>query len=169
MILTNELPRMGDSSGALAGRMIVLPLTRSWFDHEDKTLTDRLLAELPSILLWTIAGWQRLRERGYFVQPDAGRELLEEMEDLSSPVGAFVKECCVVGVGRQIARADLYAAWRGWCEERGREPGEAATFGRNLRAAVPSIGASYPRDGGGRVRMYEGIALAEGYLVQDGS
>ena len=89
MLLTNELPKLTDSSGALPGRMILLRLTQSWYGNEDTALTDRLLAELPGILLWAIAGWQRLRDRGHFVQPDAGKELIGELADLASPVGAF--------------------------------------------------------------------------------
>lgn len=74
VIFTNELPKLGDASGALPGRMILLQLTRSWFGKEDIHLTDRLLAELPGILLWAVAGWERLHKCGRFTQPDTGRE-----------------------------------------------------------------------------------------------
>src|SRR5262249_16707043 len=43
IILTNELPKLNDSSGALVGRLIVLRLTRDWFGSEDTQLTKRLL------------------------------------------------------------------------------------------------------------------------------
>jgi putative DNA primase/helicase len=159
MLLTNELPKLNDSSGALPGRMIGLSLLRSWYGKEDTTLTDRLLAELPAILLWSIQGWQRLRERGYFIQPDAGKGMIGELNDLASPVGAFVRECCLVGPGYQIERSTLFNAWKNWCEAQGREhPGDAATFGRNLRAVLPTVGDTQPRtDTGDRVRVYEGI------------
>jgi putative DNA primase/helicase len=161
MLLTNELPKLNDSSGALPGRMILLRLERSWYGKEDTRLTDRLLTELPGILLWAIAGWERLRDRGHFLQPDAGKELIGELNDLSSPVGAFVRERCQVGAGCQIERSVLFDAWQAWCQEQGREhPGDASTFGRNLRAAVPSIGDAQPRtDTGERIRVYEGICL----------
>jgi len=60
--------------------------TRSFYGKEDKTLLNRLLPELPGILLWAIAGWQRLQARGRFHQPESGGELVAEMEDLASPV-----------------------------------------------------------------------------------
>src|SRR5262249_30445448 len=44
MILTNELPRIADASGALASRFVVLTLKRSFYGVEDLRLTDRLLA-----------------------------------------------------------------------------------------------------------------------------
>ena len=33
---------------------------------------------------------------------ESGDELIETMEDLSSPVGAFVRECCEIGVGYEV-------------------------------------------------------------------
>jgi putative DNA primase/helicase len=161
MILTNELPRLADASGALTSRMLLLRLTESWFGKEDTGLTDRLLTELPGILLWSIAGWQRLRERGHFVQPEAGRELLGDLEDLSSPIAAFVRECCYVGPGFRAAVADVFDRWKTWCDLKGRrDPGTEATFGRDLLAAIPALRRVRPRgEGYERYRAYEGIAL----------
>jgi putative DNA primase/helicase len=159
IILTNELPRLTDTSGALAGRMILLRLTESWLGREDTELTDKLLTELPGILLWAIAGWKRLKQRGHFLQPESAREMMCELEDLASPVGCFVREKCFVKPGAQIERDLLFKYWLEWCEAQGRDhPGDIAAFGRNLRAAVPSIGSSQPRaEDGKRYRAYEGI------------
>src|SRR5262249_10916245 len=61
--------------------------------------------------------------RGHFVQPASGRKLIEQLEDLSSPVGAFIRERCEVGPGYEVPTGDLYTAWRKWCEDKGWEPG----------------------------------------------
>jgi putative DNA primase/helicase len=160
MILTNELPRLGDASGALSGRMIVLRMSESFYGREDIALTDKLLAERPGILLWAIEGWRRLRERGHFVQPAGGDDLRQQMEDVASPVGAFVRECCEIGTASQVEIEAIYRAWRSWCEREGRnEPGTQQTFGRELRAAVPQIRRRQGREGDDRYRFYEGIAL----------
>jgi hypothetical protein len=50
VFLTNELLRLSDVSTALAGRFLVLKLTRSFYGQEDPTLTEALFAELPEIL-----------------------------------------------------------------------------------------------------------------------
>ena len=102
-----------------------------------------------------------MNERGHLVQPEAGKVMVGELENLSSPVGAFVRERCQVGPGRQIERVALFAAWKCWCQEQGRDHhGDSAAFGRNLRAVVPSLGDTQPRtDTGERVRVYEGICL----------
>lgn len=162
MILTNELPRLGDSSGALAGRFIVLKLTKSFFGKEDIALTDALLTERPGILLWAIEGWQRLLARGHFVQPAAGEELSEQMEEISSPVGEFVRECCILDPTESVTVHDLYCGWCWWCDRTGRKPGSEQIFGRDLSAAMPQIKRCRPRDSSGacgRVRAYLGIDL----------
>ena len=161
MILSNELPRLGDSSGALAGRMIILRLTKSFYGHEDQDLTKKLLAELPGILLWAIEGWRRLRDRGRFIQPQAASEMVEELGDLTSPIGEFIRDCCDVGPSRNVSRSDLYEKYLEWCKAKGRNhPADNAGFGRDLRAAIPSLDISQPRVDGYRVRNYVGIGLA---------
>ena len=160
MILSNELPRLTDSSGALVGRMIMLSITESFYGREDHDLADKLLRELPGILLWAIEGWRRLHERSRFTQPDSALELLGEISDLASPVGQFVRDCCVTGPGCQVSIANLFRAWRCWCETKGRrEPGTEQTFGRNLHAYLPNIRRRQLREGDQRFRVYEGIGL----------
>jgi len=163
VIISNEIPRLGDASGALAGRLILLRFTETFFGREDHHLTDRLLSELPGILLWAIAGWKRLQSRGCFVQPTTGAPLIREMEDLSSPVGAFVREECIVDRAAAVPVGDLYRAWTRWCEDHGRkEPGTEQTFGRDLRAAVPYLDGRRPNQGGERWREYVGIRIRSG-------
>ena len=69
LILTNELPRLADASGALASRFVVLTLRQSFYGREDQGLTERLLTELPGILNWAMVGRDRLAARGHFLQP----------------------------------------------------------------------------------------------------
>lgn len=160
VIISNELPQINDSSGALVSRMIVLRFTQSWYGTEHTGLRDELRDELPGILLWAVEGWKRLRDRGHFIQPASGEELRTEMEDLASPVGAFVRDRCWVGPGERVEISELYRVWCSWCEERGRkEPWTEQMFGRNLRSAVPNIKGRRPRSGGERIREYEGIRL----------
>lgn len=159
LILTNELPRLSDSSGALASRFILLTLTRSFLGKEDHGLTDRLLTELPGILNWALEGLQRLRQRGHFIQPKSSAGAITELEDLASPVGAFIRDCCLVGPGQSVPIDDMFDAWKLWCERQGRKPGTKQTFGRDLRAAIPNLKITQPREEGVRQRVYEGVAI----------
>jgi putative DNA primase/helicase len=162
LILTNELPRIADASGALASRFIVLTLTTSFYGREDHGLTNRLLGELPGVLNWSLEGLERLRQRGRFIQPESSADAIEELEDLGSPIGAFIRERCTVEHGRSVPCHTLFNAWRTWCETQGRDrPGTVQTFGRDLRAAVPGLTTEHPSDGkGGKLpREYQGITL----------
>ena len=49
LMLSNDLPRIADASGALASRFIVLRMTESFLGREDKGLAARLRLELPGI------------------------------------------------------------------------------------------------------------------------
>lgn len=160
-ILTNELPRLTDASGALASRFIVLVMDRSFFGQEDLGLTDRLLHELPGILLWAMDGRDRLARRGHFHQPQSAMQAIEELGDLGSPVGTFLRERCALDPYRCVECGRLYEAWVRWCQEQGRDhPGTAQTFGRDLRAAVPGMRVSQVRgDDGVRARYYQGLDL----------
>ena len=69
VILTNELPKFRDSSGAISNRMLILQMTESFLGREDHTLDRRLAAELSGILLWALEGLDRLMRNGRFTVP----------------------------------------------------------------------------------------------------
>lgn len=160
LILSNELPRLADASGALASRFILLVLMESFYGREDQALTDKLLKELPGILNWSLAGWARLNRLGAFQQPASGVEAMEALEDLASPIGAFVRDRCNIGAAHSADVDAVFGAWKTWCETQGRErAGTVQTFGRDLRAAVPGLKIKQPREGEKRVRAYQGLGL----------
>lgn len=160
MIMTNELPALLDSSGAFASRFRVLQMTRSFLGNEDRGLANRLMRELPGILNWSIEGLDRLRARGYLLQPKSAAEAVEQLETISSPIRAFVKEQCEMRPGTSVECGYLFNEWLAW--NRANNLGQAGTrqlFGRNLLAAYPQIGKSQPRVREKRERHYEGISL----------
>jgi putative DNA primase/helicase len=160
LLLSNELPRLTDASGALASRVILLRLVESFFGREDHDLSTRLLSQLPGILNWSLEGLSCLRKRGRFVQPKSGRELIEEMENLASPVGAFIRDECEVGAGFSVSVSHLFTCWKLWCQGKGRDAvGTEQTFGRDVRAVLPKIRVIQPRVNGKQVRTYEGVRL----------
>ncbi|HKQ50463.1 MAG TPA: phage/plasmid primase, P4 family [Phycisphaerae bacterium] len=164
MFLANELPRVADTSGALAGRFIVLILRHSFFGREDTELTKKLMGELAGILLWALEGWERLHARGHFVNPESSSDAIQELADLASPVAAFVRDRCVLGPQYEAYIEGLHDEWKEWCEENGRDhPGTRQTFGRDLIAALPGLRRSRPRDGELRRRAYVGIGLRKYY------
>ena len=175
-IISNELPHMKDASTAFQNRMVILRTVHSNLGKEDRTLIDRLQAELPGILNWSVAGLRRLRERGRLIEPASSRDLKDTWVESSSPVAAFIKERCVVSLGPpksagepMILCSELFMAYKNWSLAKGREhPGDEIRFGRDLRAAVPTVGKKNPRMGNARPWHYTGIRLkTEGEMMAD--
>jgi putative DNA primase/helicase len=163
-ILTNELPNLTDASGAIMSRVLLIRMTRSFLGKEDRRLKEKLDSELPGILNWAIAGWQRLQERGCFEQPETGQELVDDLAAIASPVTGFATDCCLIGPEFSASLSDLFAAWKDWCEQHGRDhTGTEARFAKDLRAAFPTLTGSRPRINGSeqRGRVYSGIGIQQ--------
>ncbi|MBL6707153.1 MAG: NTP-binding protein [Planctomycetaceae bacterium] len=170
LLMTNEIPTLSDASGAIVTRAMILRMPRSFVGCEDRGLQARLLKELPGILNWAIAGWQRLRKRGRFLQPESGQELLDDMRRQASPVSEFLDDCCEVGPECSVPVQVLFEAWKQWCEQHGfSRSSTEATFGKHLRAAVPELSDSRPRRDGIRLRVYMGVGLKEESRIPESS
>ncbi|MFF4549251.1 phage/plasmid primase, P4 family [Streptomyces sp. NPDC001406] len=160
MILSNELPHFGDSSGVIARRFVVLSMTVSWLGREDPTLFGRLITEMPGILNWALDGLARLQAKGRITEPACSREAITSMQDTASPTSAFVRERCTTGPTCSIPVDTLWAVWRDWAEDNGVKPGTKQLFGRNLQSVIPQLNRTRPRDAYGRqVATYTGITL----------
>lgn len=162
VVMTNEVPKFADRSGALVSRFIVLPMRQSFFGREDSGLTPALMAELPGILNWAMEGWRRVRARGRITQPEAGRDVALQMTDLASPIPAFVREWCEVGGGHRVAKDHLFSAFRAWHRDRighdyvGGAPAWANMLYSAMEGAVRGVKAG---GDGGRVPSFGGIRL----------
>jgi putative DNA primase/helicase len=163
ILLSNELPHITDSSGALAGRFIVIVLQNSFYGREDTGLSNRLITELSGILNWALVGYRRIFARGHFVQPRSSDEAIEELEALGSPIKAFIRDKCCVGSGHSVPVELIYEVWKTWSQNNGRrDAGTKQSFGKDLRAAVPGLRTMYLRQSEGRTREYQGIGMRGG-------
>ena len=161
LVLSNELFRLADASGALASRFILLMLTKSFYGQEDRNLTKKLMTELPGILNWSVAGWVRLERRGHFQQPESAKEAVEQLEDWQARSALSCASAATSGPAHSVAIDSLFFAWKGWCTEQGRDhPGTKASFGRDLKAAHPELKVIQPREEGRQLRRhYQGVGL----------
>jgi putative DNA primase/helicase len=104
--------------------------------------------------------WHRLAERGHFVQPQSALDDVQQFEELASPIGAFLRDRCVVEVDRVVEINRLFEVWSEWRKAEGHEHlGTKANFGKDLKAVVPWLKVSQFRDGEDRSRVYRGIGL----------
>lgn len=166
VITSNELPRLTDAAGAITSRAIVVTFTRTFVGEEDKQLESKLKAEISGILNRAIEGWHRLNERGFFIQPESGKEELEEFEELTSPIKSFVRDCCQFGKDLESDIDALYTTYKNWCEVTGiSHPLHKNVFGRDLKSAYrDKIETRRTRQhecssNQSRARLYRGIGL----------
>jgi putative DNA primase/helicase len=161
VLVSNELPRLTDASGAFPSRAMILRTLRSFYGQEDTGLEGRLGGELSGILAWACAGLRRLKERGRFMQPDSSTEALAELEELASPVASFVADRCDIEPEAWVEKMTLYKAWAEWAKEHGLDAGSAPTFSRNLIAAFhPRVRRARPRAAADeRKSVFAGITL----------
>jgi putative DNA primase/helicase len=87
---------------------------------------------------------------------------MQQLEDQSSPIGAFVRERCEIGPLYLVEVEEIFGAWKTWCEAQGRDhPGTKQSFGRDLSAAVPGLTVAQLGSRGGRAHFYQGVKLKE--------
>jgi putative DNA primase/helicase len=158
-VISNELPRLGDASAAIANRFVALLLEQSFLGREDHGLEKELHRELPGILNWALDGLARLTAQDRFTRPKETEEAIIALQDLASPVSAFVRDRCVKGGQESVTVDELFKAWKLWCEDNGQKPSTKQTFGRDLHAVLPSLRQQRPRDGSDRHRIYTGVGL----------
>ena len=74
----------------------------------------------------------------------------------------------MIGPEHRVPVDVLYQAWRAWADVQGHTRiSNNATFGRDLRAAVPTLHRGRPRLEGERRPHYDGIALRKQWQVQE--
>lgn len=166
----NDLPKFGDSSGALASRLLFIPFTKSFAGKEDRGLDDRLRGELPGIFNWSLQGLRRLTKKGKFTVPDASLAISEQFTRLSSPIKAFIEDCCAIDETKQewSLKSELWDKWKTWCIEHGNFVGSYDSFFSKLWTLFPVLDDVRPReDNPGRHRAVSGLRLLSSIEQQE--
>nr|WP_120491785.1 phage/plasmid primase, P4 family [Corynebacterium lactis] len=147
VLISNELPRFKDASGAILRRFAIIRLEKSFTANPDPDLADKLLAELPGIFVWALAGLDALnKQNGQFTQPAGARGLIDTMTDLTRPLDEFIDwaqdegRFIITGTHTDyISAKDLNRVYRQWCDIEGRARMNTATLANELPAAYPQV------------------------------
>jgi len=161
IVVSNEMPKFVDASGAIASRFIIAKFRRSFLGRENWDLTNELLAELPGIANLAIAGWHRLMLRGRFKQPGSGQALLDEMLRSAHPVRMWVDDRVTLEANAATPVRDAYADFKTWCEDNGCRVTPSNSFGKDLLAAHKELTAkkiTLPGEND-QTRCYVGLKL----------
>ena len=119
----NHKPKLRSDDPAVWRRLNMVPFeVRIPPEEQDIELPHKLIAELPGILNWALAGLRDLRERGMRLAPpkkvlEAGQQYRDDMDDF----GGFLNERCVVQSGLKAKGGELYSEFKKWADENGIE------------------------------------------------
>ncbi|MEO0722516.1 MAG: phage/plasmid primase, P4 family [Pseudomonadota bacterium] len=167
VIQTNEPLELADDTGALLRRLIVLPMSRSFYGREDLGLRERLRAERGAILRWAMEGWRLLRAEGGMIrQPASGEAVIAATRSAASPVTLFLDELCELGPDLSVGKDELYRAYRDWCTANGSQPmakGKLTTKLETNHAVRGAKGDWIDKASNLRAApVYRGVRLAQG-------
>jgi putative DNA primase/helicase len=162
LAISNEMPPIKDTSGALASRFLIFNTRRSFYGKEDPNLfRDKLRPELSGICNWALDGLRRMRERGRLAEPDCSVEAREQLARDGSPVLAFAQECLVLERGAETETAKLFSAWLDYATTNNLHPGNKDWFVRNLVAATGSKVQRFRMSDAKRTKALRGVRLGD--------
>lgn len=131
-LATNHKPNIHGTDHAIWRRIRLVPWEVTIPDaDQDKTLPDRLRAELPGILAWAVEGciaWQR----DGLGNPEAVQRATAAYREGQDVLGGFLTECCVVAPHAEAGATALYQTYRTWCEANGEYVVKQRKFGEAL-------------------------------------
>ncbi len=114
IIAANHRPHVSDTSESFWDRVRLVPFAVRIADGKvDPRLVQKLMKELPGILVWILEGLRRYRKDGLRV-PKAIQAATAEYRNVEDRAGAFLRDCCeraprVFTYSEQIRKA--YEAW----------------------------------------------------------
>lgn len=140
MIVSNSMPDLKDTTGALASRFLPLRIRiEGFYGKEDRNLKATLGRELPGIFTWALDGADRLwANGGKFTLGANTLEDMEEVEREGSKVKAFAMDRLEFDPASMAVKDDVFRAWEVWCDDNGYMATGKNVFVRDLRDAYPS-------------------------------
>jgi P4 family phage/plasmid primase-like protien len=162
VIYSNEVLQLTENSNALTGRMIVLKMSKSFFNKEDTDLSHKLEQELGGIFNWAMEGLKRRIARGgHFIQPHSGKEYLDLMAELGNPIGSFSEDALEFSPDYMVSKEEVFACYKHWALKKSMPPGTEQAFKRRFLAATQEqlVRSEQVRDNGDRQQVYMGVRL----------
>lgn len=130
---TNHLPRLLDTSDGFSRRAIILGFNRQFAGKDcDPGLENKLVEELPGVLVWAVEGLSKLRERGCFVVPQSSNAALTEYRTENDPVKQFADYCLTKSEDSVITPRSLYDDFVIWSSSCGYSKRNIVSFGKRL-------------------------------------
>ncbi|MGW2425894.1 DNA primase family protein [Streptomyces sp. NPDC001709] len=160
-LLGNHRPEVGTGGFAFWRRMRLIPFERVVPDHRKvDNLADILVTEEgPGILNWLIVGARRyLAGEKDLTGPERVRIATTVYAETEDHTGRFLTESCRIEPSLRAEQAQLYAAYKSWCQNEGAPAGSSRAFAARVREMV---GLASPKEMilSNQRKYYPGIGL----------
>ncbi len=86
---TNHIPSVNGNDDGIWRRIRLIPFTVSLKGRQDTTIKDRLMAELPGILLWCLEGLKDYYANQGFIEPEVVRLATTDYRETEDEFGSF--------------------------------------------------------------------------------
>ncbi len=131
-IAGNHKPGLRSVDEAIRRRLHLVPFTVTIPEHErDRSLGEKMRAEYPGILAWSIQGCLAWQQDG-LNPPLAVRNATADYLAAEDTIGRWLEERCVTDQGGWTAAATLFANYQGWCKQTGEREGSMKRFTQQL-------------------------------------
>jgi putative DNA primase/helicase len=149
---TNHKPVVKDTDDAIWERLRLVPFTvQIPKEQRDKSLEERLQAELPGILAWAVRGCLQWQKAGELQEPSAVVEATAGYRSEMDDIGRFLTEACLLGQEHYKTKASvLLKAYHQWC-------GQTSLTGKVFAQQLTEKGYVSKRSGSGN--FWQGIGL----------
>jgi len=164
-MLANDLPLVDPDAKAVWDRLRVVPFLVDFSGREDKTIEERLEAELEGVLAWCVDGLRDYMQRGRKLdEPEAVLSRTDAYRDDNDALGRFIAEECVEHRGAHVTKAEFAAAYASWAEgEREEKFSPKVLAGRLAKRSGITEGRT------STARSWLGIGLRTDDAPEDGS
>jgi len=147
-------PEIRGTDHAIWRRIRLVPFnTTIPLDEQDRELPEKLMEEAPAILSWLVRGALIWQEEGLGNSPEVD-EATAEFRAEQDGIGEFIGSKVEFESGSVTNSADLYAAYKAWCEE----SNEKTLTRRQFSYRVGERGVSKSRGHANKV-MWHGIRV----------
>lgn len=131
-IAANAKPAVRGRDEGVWQRIMLTPwLQRFDGQRQDKKLKDKLLAELPGILNWCVAGFARWQAEG-LNPPKCVLAATTAYRSENDILGTWLSESCLTEPHAVAEFGRLYSSFAAWCSGRGEHCGTSMQFGKEL-------------------------------------
>jgi putative DNA primase/helicase len=131
-LAANHKPQVRGTDHGIWRRIKLIPFTVIIpDDQQDKELLNKLLAELPGILNWALAGCLEWQQAG-LGEPPAVKAATADYRNEMDVLGDFIADRCIIGDDYGAGSAQLFEAYKAWAESAGERPVTQRRFGLQM-------------------------------------